>query len=193
MKKCIIILIAVMIAAVAVPVFGAERDANNTVSFGEYKVGPEDVLQVHVWADEQLSPQVVVRPDGKISLPLVGEIVCAGRSVEEIRLEVERKVKTYVPDAPVSIMIMQVNSPKVYIIGKVNSPGMYIMGHRMSLTQALALAQGFNPFAETDSVLLIRGSGTNQITYTYDYDDLARGRDLMQNVQLMPGDTIVVP
>lgn len=194
MKRIVTIFALLMLAtAVAVPVWAAERDANNTVSFGEYKVGPEDVLQIHVWSDEQLSPQVVVRPDGKISLPLVGEIVCAGRSVEEIRLEIERKIKTYVPDAPVSVMVLQVNSPKVYIIGKVNSPGMYIMGHHMSLTQALALAQGFNPFAETDSVLLIRGSGTNQITYQYDYDDLARGRDLMQNVQLMPGDTIVVP
>lgn len=185
--------LVLLAAAMAVPAWAEERDATNTVSFGEYKVGPEDVLQIHVWSDEQLSPQVVVRPDGKISLPLVGEVVCAGRSVEEIRLEVERKIKTYVPDAPVSVMVLQVNSPKVYIIGKVNSPGMYIMGHRMSLTQALALAQGFNPFAETDCVLLIRGSGTNQITYKYDYDDLARGRDLMQNVQLMPGDTIVVP
>lgn len=185
--------LVLLVAAMAAPAWAEERDATNTVSFGEYKVGPEDVLQIHVWSDEQLSPQVVVRPDGKVSLPLVGEVVCAGRSVEEIRLEVERKIKTYVPDSPVSVMVLQVNSPKVYIIGKVNSPGMYIMGHRMSLTQALALAQGFNPFAETDSVLLIRGSGTNQITYKYDYDDLARGRDLMQNVQLMPGDTIVVP
>ncbi len=188
-----ILVAALLVATLAIPATAGERDATNTVSFGEYKVGPEDVLQIHVWGDEQLSPQVVVRPDGKISLPLVGEIMCAGRSVEEVRLEIERKVKTYVPDTPVSVMVLQVNSPKVYIIGKVNSPGMYIMGHHMSLTQALALAQGFNPFAETDSVLLIRGSGTNQITYTYDYDDLARGRDLMQNVQLLPGDTIVVP
>ncbi|MGE4504502.1 MAG: polysaccharide biosynthesis/export family protein [Desulfovibrionaceae bacterium] len=186
-------LVAMCLVASALPVMAAERDATNAVSFGEYKVGPEDILQVHVWGDEQLSPQVVVRPDGRISVPLVGEVECAGRSVEDIRLEIERRVKDYVKDAPVSVMVLQVNSPKVYIIGKVNSPGMYIMGHRMSLTQALALAQGFNPFAETENVLLIRGSGTNQITYKYNYDDLARGRDLTQNVQLMPGDTIVVP
>lgn len=191
MKRITFILVAVLL--VALPAMAGERDATNTVSFGEYKVGPEDILQIHVWSDEQLSPQVVVRPDGKISLPLVGEVMCAGRSVEEIRLEVERKIKTYVPDTPVSVMVLEVNSPKVYIIGKVNSPGMYIMGHHMSITQALALAQGFNPFAETYNVLLIRGTGTNQITYEYNYDDLARGKDLLQNVQLMPGDTIVVP
>ncbi|MBU1249419.1 MAG: polysaccharide biosynthesis/export family protein, partial [Proteobacteria bacterium] len=132
MKRIISITIAaLLLVAVACPTIAAERDANNTVSFGEYKVGPEDVLQVQVWGDEQLSPQVVVRPDGKISLPLVGEIVCGGRSVEEIRLDVERKIKTYVPDRPVSVMLLQINSPKVYIIGKVNSPGMYIMGHQM--------------------------------------------------------------
>lgn len=159
-----------------------------------YNLGPDDVLRVFVWGDDQLTHDVVVRPDGNISLPLIGEVSVGGRTVDDVRKEVDKRYKQYVTDAPVSIMLLEVNFPKVYIIGKVNRPGMYLMPHPMTMTQALALAGGFNPFAADRSVLLIRGIGDEQIYFEYDYEDVDDGRDLPENnVLLKPNDTIVVP
>ncbi len=158
-----------------------------------YKIGPEDILKISVWGDEELSPEVIVRPDGKISMPLVGEIQASGRTTEEIRQEIEDKVKTYVPDSPVTVMLLEIKSPKVYVSGKVKRPGMYIMVHPMTITQALALAGGFDTFAEKTHVLLVRDQDGKQLTHEYDFDEVSRGIDLEQNIMLKPNDTIVVP
>jgi polysaccharide export outer membrane protein len=158
-----------------------------------FSLGPEDILEISVWKDEALTRQVVVRPDGWISFPLIGDIRAAGRTVEELRQEIQARIKAYVPDAPVTVMVMQVGSPKVYVVGKVAKPGVYIMGEPMRVMQVLAMAGGATPFADKGDILVIREDNNNQIIYSFNYDKVAKGKELEQNINLKPGDTVVVP
>lgn len=158
-----------------------------------YTIGPEDILAIGVWKDEALTREVVVRPDGKISFPLIGDITVQGRSVEDVRTEIQGRMNEFVPGSPVSVMALQIKSPKIYIVGKVGRPGMYIMFERMTVMQALALAGGFTPFSSTGDILILRGAEGKQQTMTFDYDSVAKGKRLEQNIVLQKGDTIVVP
>lgn len=158
-----------------------------------YTLGPEDVLGISVWKDEALTREVVVRPDGKISFPLIGDINVIGRTVEEVRAEIQKRIDEFVPNAPVSVMVLKIMSPKIYIVGKVGRPGMYVMAERMTVMQALALAGGFTPFSATADILILRDVGGKQQALNFDYDDVAKGKRLEQNFLLNTGDTIVVP
>ena len=158
-----------------------------------YTIGPEDVLAISVWKDEALTREVVVRPDGKISFPLIGDVNVQGRSVEDVRAEIQNRINEFVPGSPVSVMAIQIKSPKIYIVGKVGRPGMYIMFERMTVMQALALAGGFTPFSSTGDILILRLADGKQQTMTFDYDAVAKGKHLEQNILLQKGDTIVVP
>jgi polysaccharide export outer membrane protein len=158
-----------------------------------YALGPEDVLEISVWRDEALTKQVVVRPDGKISFPLIGDVVARGKTVEELRQAVEQKIRAFVPDAPVTVTVVEVRSPKVYVVGKVIRPGMYVMGEPMRVMQALGMAGGMTPFANQDSVKIIRKENGHQRVFEFNYSEVADGKDLEQNIRLKPGDTIVVP
>lgn len=158
-----------------------------------YTPGPDDVLQISVWKEEALTREVIVRPDGSISFPLVGDIKVQDRSIDDIREELQGKIDEFAPGAPVSVVVIKVNSPRIYVMGKVLRPGVYPLTERMTVTQALALAGGFTPFASRDDILLLREArGTTQ-TLPFDYDAVAKGKHLEQNVQLQRGDTIVVP
>ncbi len=158
-----------------------------------YTLGPEDILSISVWKDEALTKEVVVRPDGKISFPLIGDIAVDGRTVEDVRKEIQARIDEYMPNTPVSLMVLKIFSPKIYIVGKVGKPGMYIMFERMTVMQALALAGGFTPFSATADILILRDEDGKQKTLHFDYDDVAKGKRLEQNVLLNRGDTIVVP
>jgi polysaccharide export outer membrane protein len=159
----------------------------------EFRLGPGDVLEVSVWKDEALSRQVVVRPDGKISFPLIGDVIAQGQTVEALRQAVEDKIKGYVPDAPVTVIVMQVGSPKVYVVGKVAKPGLYVMGETMRVMQALAMAGGMTLFAKKDEILILRKENGHQKGFKFNFDKVAEGKDLEQNIFLKPGDTIVIP
>jgi polysaccharide export outer membrane protein len=159
----------------------------------EFLLGPEDVLEISVWKDEALTKHVVVRPDGKISFPLIGDMVAQGRTVEALRQAVENKIREYVPDAPVTVLLVQLGSPKVYVVGKVGKPGVYVMGQKLTVLQLLAVAGGMTPFSDSDDILIIRTEDGKSKTIKFDYKRVAGGKDLEQNVVLQPGDTIVVP
>ena len=173
---------------------GAENRGQALARSG-FRLGPEDVLELSVWKDEALRKQVVVRPDGKISFPLIGDVVAEGRTVDELRQAVEDKIKAFVPDAPVTVMVVQVASPKVYVVGKVAKPGVYIMGKSLTVMQVLAMAGGTTPFADKDDILIIRKEHGQQKSFglKFDYSKVAEGKDLSQNISLKPGDTVVVP
>ena len=171
----------------------SDARAEQTTSGPNYSLGPEDVLEISVWKDEALTKQVVVRPDGWLSFPLIGDVLAAGRTVEELRQEIKDRIKSFVPDAPVTVMVLQVGSRKVFVVGKVAQPGVYVMGAPMRVMQALAMAGGTTTFADTNDILIIRKDQDTQRTYTFNYSNVARGKDLEQNINLMPGDTIVVP
>ncbi|MBU4186403.1 MAG: polysaccharide biosynthesis/export family protein, partial [Proteobacteria bacterium] len=131
------------------PLYGAEEKGHVSAD-SRFYLGPEDLLEISVWNDETLNKQVVVRPDGKISFPLIGDVLVQGRTVEEVRQEIENKIRAYVPDSPLTVMVIRVSSPKVYVVGKVVKPGVYIMSEPIRVMQALAMAGGITTFSDSD-------------------------------------------
>jgi len=179
--------------ASVVCLFWATAVYASDVTDSSYFPGPDDVLVVSVWKEEALKNEVVVRPDGKISVPLVGDILVQGRSVEEVRQEIQTKMDEFSPGAPVSVMVTKVLSPKVYVVGKVLRPGMFLMPENMTVMQALALAGGFTPFAARGDILVLHEARGKTQSLPFDFDAVAKGKALEQNIYLNRGDTVVVP
>ena len=160
----------------------------------DYLVGPEDVLEISVWKDEALTKVVVVRPDGKISFPLVGELKAGGQTVEWLREQIANRLRGFMSEVEVSVSVNQVNSIRVYMIGKVARPGEYKLGRAINVIQALSLAGGLAPFADEDDILILRiQNDGNQLQIPFDYKKVKRGEALGQNVVLQTGDVVVVP
>ncbi len=138
----------------------AQRPAMNPVTraYGEaeFKLGPDDVVEVFVYKEPELSPTVVVRPDGKISLPLIGELMVNGKSALELQREVTQKLAQYIAEPSVNVIVKEVNSAKVSVLGEVKTPGMYKIKDRATILDAVALAGGFTEYARRDKVTLIR-------------------------------------
>ncbi|CAN2041348.1 polysaccharide biosynthesis/export protein [Candidatus Magnetomoraceae bacterium gMMP-15] len=164
-----------------------------TMAGSGFKIGPEDVMEISVWKEEGLTKQVVVRPDGKISFPLVGDIIAKDRTVEQLRQDIKARLQDYVPDAPVSVTILKVVSPRVYVVGKVAKPGVYIMGSLMRVMDLLSMVGGMDPFADKDSILILRQENSRQIGMKFNYTEVVKGKNLEQNIILKPGDTVIIP
>lgn len=156
-----------------------------------YRVGLEDVVDVAVWRDADLSRVVPVRPDGFISLPMAGEIMAAGKTPKELEVEIAEALKPYVQEPRVTVIVREINAPRVFVTGEVARPGMYPMRGHVSVLQALALAGGFSDFADKRNIQIIRKNGKSlAVSYT---DLTASEDDERSSVWLSPGDTIVVP
>jgi len=158
-----------------------------------YRLGAEDVLLVSVWKDEQLTREVVVRPDGMFSFPLVGDIQAEERTVEDIRGDLVKRLIKYIPNPNVSIAVTKVISYKVYVVGRVNKPGEYVVGHYTDVLQALSLAGGLTPFAAENEIKVMRRVRGEQYAIPFRYGDVRKGRDLEQNIILHRGDVVMVP
>ncbi len=158
-----------------------------------YRIGPGDILAITVWKNDNLSRVVPVLPDGRVSLPLLGEITAAGKTVSELQAELTKKWKEYAANPVVTVTVNQVNSFLIYIIGKVNSPGRFQLNSQTSVLQALAMASGLNPFAQGDEIKIFRRRQGKMVIYPFDLDKVEKGVSLNQNILLMPGDVIVVP
>ena len=160
---------------------------------GGYTVNPGDVLEISIWNEKELEKQVMVRPDGYFSFPLTGDIRAQGRTVEDVRREVGSRVSRYVPNPVVSVAIMEPRGSKVYVIGQVNRPGEFPVNRFVDVIQALSMAGGTTPFAQLDSIKVLRRDGATQEAIPFSYSDVAAGRRLQQNIVLKPGDTVLVP
>ena len=158
-----------------------------------YRLGAEDVMLISVWKDEQLTKEVVVRPDGMVSFPLVGDVQAEDRTVEEIRVELVKRLTKYIPNPNVSVAVMKVLSYKVYIVGRVNKPGEYLIGHYTDVLQALSLAGGLTPFASGNEIKVIRRMKGQQQVFPFRYGEVQQGRDLEKNILLQRGDVVMVP
>ncbi len=158
-----------------------------------YRLGAEDVLLVSVWKDEQLTREVVVRPDGMFSFPLVGDIQAENQTVDDIRGELVKRLTKYIPNPNVSVAVTKVTSYKVYVVGRVNKPGEYVMGHYADVLQALSLAGGLTPFAGENDIKVMRRVRGEQRAIPFRYGDIRKGRDLEQNILLQRGDVVMVP
>ena len=194
----VLLMRGVMVAAVAMmamPVHADDTMQPALVSQLDpgYRLGAEDVLLVSVWKDEQLTREVVVRPDGMFSFPLVGDIQAEERTVEDIRGDLVKRLTKYIPNPNVSIAVTKVISYKVYVVGRVNKPGEYVVGHYTDVLQALSLAGGLTPFAAENEIKVMRRVRGEQYAIPFRYGDVRKGRDLEQNIILHRGDVVMVP
>ena len=158
-----------------------------------YKIGANDVLNIFVWNEAELTQDIIVMPDGRIIFPMIGEVMAKGKSVIDVKDIITEKLKTYVSNPVVTVMVRQSNSRQIYIIGKVNSPGVYPLTPDMTVLQALTTAGGFNEWAETDDVMIVRRKDNKETRKKFNYQDYIKGKTPAQNILLEPGDTIVVP
>jgi polysaccharide export outer membrane protein len=163
------------------------------VDLSSYRVGAEDVLEISVWHEEALKKELLVRPDGGVSYPLIGEVQVAGKTVLEIREEITKRLERFIPDPAVSVAILKVGSQRVYVIGKVNKPGEYPLGRYVDVLQALSMAGGLTPFADSNDIRVMRREGGRQVVLPFEYGRVVRGQKLEQNIQLRGGDVVVVP
>ncbi|MBI3665379.1 MAG: polysaccharide biosynthesis/export family protein [Acidobacteria bacterium] len=158
-----------------------------------YLIGPEDVLAVHVWKEPEVSCRVPVRPDGRISLPLLNDVPAAGLTPTELARRLSVELKKYLTEADVTVVVEQVNSKKFYVMGEVSRAGAYPLLAATSVLQALSAAGGFRDFANTKRIYVLKGSGPSQRRLPFDYKAVVQGKKPEQNVLLEHGDTIVVP
>jgi len=168
------------------------RAEEPAVSSG-YRLQPGDLLQVVVWKETDLQSEVLIRPDGGISFALAGDIQAAGRTTAELRAEMETRVRKLIPDAVVTVSVKAPNGNRVFVIGKVNRPGDFPLLRPTDVMQALSLAGGATPFASTDRIRVLHRDGSRQTSMRFRYSDVARGRNLDQNILLQSGDTVIVP
>jgi polysaccharide biosynthesis/export protein len=161
----------------------------------EYRIGPQDVLEIMVWKNADLSRSVTVRPDGKVSLPLIGDVQASGLSTEELKKVVTERMKEYIATPAVSILVSTINSYFYYVLGEVAKPGKYPLKERITVLQAISMAGGFTPFASKNGMALFRNDPvtSGQIKYRIRYDDIISSEDAKKNLAIQSGDTIVVP
>jgi polysaccharide export outer membrane protein len=158
---------------------------------GDYKIGPEDVLDISVWKNQELSRTVPVRPDGKVSMPLVNDIQAAGLTPSRLRQELTRRLSEFVPSPEVAVIVREVHSAKVSVVGAVRSPGRYEVRSPATVLELIALAQGFTDFASRERIVVLRQNGT-PARITFNYRKIADGTD-QDNFFVQAGDIIVVP
>jgi polysaccharide export outer membrane protein len=159
----------------------------------EYTLNAGDTLDVSVYKEDELTKTVIVRPDGKFSFPLAGEIVASGRTITQVEADITSRLLKYIPEAVVSAAVKTLDGCRIYIIGQVSKPGSFVMNPRMNVLQALSLAGGTTPFASVNDIIVVRGQGAQQKVLPFKYSEVAKGRDLSQNVMLESGDVLVVP
>lgn len=159
-----------------------------------YRLNPGDLIAVSVWKEEGLERQLLVLPDGTIQFPLVGELVASGRTVEEVQGAITERLKKFIPDAVVTVSVVNPIGNKIFVVGDVNKPGEIPLIRPLTVLQALSLAGGLNAFASETRIRIIRQSGDGSTeVIPFDFGEVKAGRALQSNITLQSGDTIVVP
>lgn len=166
----------------------------------DYVIGPDDVLQVDFWRDKDMSAEVTVRPDGKITLPMLNDVQAGGLTPTQLREKVLEAAKRYIEDPSATITVKEIKSRKVFITGEVNKPGAYLLNDRMTVLQLIAMAGGLTEFAKSKDIVIMRpdSAGTvrpagQPVMYKFNYKEVLGRRNLQQNIELKPGDTVIVP
>lgn len=172
-----------------------QADKTSLIVTENYIIGPEDVLEITVWRNVDLSKVVTVRPDGKVSLPLIGDVEAVGRSAGQLAELIAARLKEYKENPQVSIVVQQVNSYAIYVMGEITRPGKFPLKSKTTLLQAITLAGGFTPNAARNKLVVFRfgDKGQKDIKIKASYDDIILRDSSLQNIELKPGDTIVVP
>ncbi len=158
-----------------------------------YIIGAGDVLAITVWREPSISGTYPVRPDGKITFPLINDIKAQGLTPLKMKEELEKRLKDFIANPIVTVGVQEVNSKNIFILGKVNQPGKYPLLNPTTVLQAIAQAGGLAEWAEGDEIVILRTEGGKQEKIEFDYDEVSKGKRLEQNIFLKPGDTIIVP
>jgi polysaccharide export outer membrane protein len=159
----------------------------------DYVIGPDDQLSIYFWRDKELSADVVVRPDGKISLPLLNDVQAAGFTPEQLRLHVTEDAKRFIEDPTATVVVRQINSRKVFITGEVEKPGPYPLTAPTTVLQLISMAGGLKEYANGKKIVVMRTENGRQMGYPFNYKDVINRKNMKQNIDLKPGDTILVP
>jgi polysaccharide biosynthesis/export protein len=159
----------------------------------DYLIGPEDVLGVVFWREAEISGDVAVRPDGRVSLPMIGEMVAAGLRPQELQQRILVAAAKYINDPNVSVVVRTINSLKVFVTGRVTTPGQHPLKGPMTVMQVIALAGGVTEYADAKNISILRTVKGRTESFKFNYRDVSRGKKLEQNIMLKPGDTVVVP
>lgn len=159
----------------------------------DYVIGPEDVLSVFVWREKDLSTDVMVRPDGQVSLPLLNDVPAAGLTPEQFRQRVTEAASKYVEQPNVTVIVKEINSRKVFVTGEVEKPGPYPLGGPTTVVQLLAQAGGLREYADSKNITVMRTEHGKVSRLRFNYEDIKKGRRMEQNILLKPGDTVIVP
>jgi len=175
------------------PLSELDTKADVTANRDQYVIGPEDVLHINVWREETLTRTILVRADGKISMPLIDEVQAAGLTPLQLKQDLTEKLKKFIDSPSVSVVVTEANSFKVYVTGEVKAPGVYRLRSETTLLQIIPMAGGFTDWANQKKILIIRKEGGKERRITANYKKILAGEDLASNVVLKPGDTIVVP
>ena len=161
---------------------------------GGYIIGPEDILAINVWKEPDISRSVPVRSDGAISLPLVGEVQAGGKTTVELEQEITAKLRTYISEPVVAVMVQEMRSKRFNVLGQVAKPGSYLLSSNTTVLDAIALAGGFRDFAKQKSIYVLRKNPDGSETrLPFNYKDAVKGKNVEQNVKLLPRDSVVVP
>jgi len=179
MKNLVAILVGILI-----PLTAIAEDAS-------YLIGPSDLLEISVWGEEPLSRQVTVRSDGYISLPLAGDLRASEKTPPQLQKEIEIILAKYIKEPHCAVIIREPRSKRFYVQGQVNQPGEYVLDRTMTLTQVISRAGGFNQWADTGDIVVLRSEKNEQIRIEVDYNKIIKGK--RENILIQPGDTVVVP
>lgn len=190
----VLLLLTGSIAAMLVPA-AAQARGQAVDTPPDYVIGPDDVLSVVFWRENDLSAEVVVRPDGKISLPLLNDVEAAGLTPEQLRERLAKQAVAFVKDPQATVVVKAINSRKVFITGQVEKAGSYPLTSRMSVMQLIAMAGGLREYAKRDRIVVMRHQQGREVRFRFDYNKVLEGRngEDAQNLDLKPGDTVVVP
>lgn len=168
-------------------------EAQKAATDGDYRIGPEDVLQIFVWKNETLTRSVTVRPDGKISLPLLEDVQASGRTTRELREFLTQRLVEYMPAPEVSVIVTDVRSMKISVIGEVPKPGRYELKSKTTVLDILALAGGFGQFASRAKIVILRPEGDKMKRIPFNYNKVISTGGEEENFFLQPGDIVIVP
>lgn len=171
----------------------SNRAAAPTTVDTDYKIGPQDVLQIDVWKEPEISRTIPVRPDGKISLPLLNDVQADGLTAMQLAGVIREGLTKYLTSPQVTVTVTQINSRRVYLTGEVTRAGMIPLLPNMTVLQALSTAGGFTQFARLKNIYVLRVENGRQVKYPFNYKDVVKGKSPEENILLRPGDIIVVP
>jgi len=158
-----------------------------------YVIGTDDLLSIVYWKDKDMSADAKVRPDGRIALPLINEVQAAGLTPEQLQKRLTEESKKFMEDASITVVVREINSRRVFITGEVNKPGPYPLTSSTTVIQLISLAGGLRDYANAKNIMIMRSEAGRQVALKFNYKDVASGKNLAQNVELRPGDTVVVP